>query len=134
MGLSIVFNILYAILSAISIGLFTWVLVKLDFNIVSGMILFFFLSLVMFFGITLRRMINDLVIIKGRERFLWLFIAHFFDPIMRLGQWLSFRIARINVLVFLFDMLIELPFQAFVDITEEWFAFMKEKKEDLEQR
>lgn len=134
MGLSIVFNILYAILSAISVGLFTWVLIKLDFNIVSGVILFFFLSLVMFFGITLRRMINDLVIIKRRERFLWLFIAQFFDPIMRLGQWLSFRIARINVLVFIFDMLIELPFQAFVDITEEWFAFMKEKKEDLEQR
>lgn len=134
MGLSIVFNILYAVLSAISIGLFAWLLIKLDFNVVSGVILFFFLSLVMFFGITLRKMINDLVIIKKRERFLWLFVAQFFDPIMRLGQWLSFRIARINVLVFLFDMLIELPFQAFVDITEEWFSFMKEKKEDLEQR
>ena len=128
------FNILYAILSALSIGFFTWVLARLDFNIVSGIILFFFLSLVMFFGITLRRMINDLVVVKKRERFLWLFIAQFFDPIMRLGQWLSFKIARINVLIFLFDMLIELPFQAFVDITEEWFSFMKEKKEDLEER
>lgn len=134
MGLSITFNVLYVILSATSIGLFAWLLMKLDFNIVSGVILFFFLSLVMFFGITLRRMIYDLVIVKKRERFLWLFIAQFFDPIMRLGQWLSFKIARINVLVFLFDMLIELPFQAFIDITEEWFSFMKEKKEDLEQR
>lgn len=134
MGLSIVFNILYFLLSAISIGVFAWLLMKLDFNIVSGVILFFFLSLVMFFGITLRKMINDLVIVRRRERFLWLFISQFFDPIMRLGQWLSFKIARINVLIFLFDMLIELPFQAFVDITEEWFSFMKEKKEDLEQR
>lgn len=133
-GLSIVFNILYGVLSAISIGLFAWILMKLDFNAVSGVILFFFLSLVMFFGITLRRMISDLIVVKKRERFLWLFIAQFFDPIMRLGQWLSFKIARINVLIFLFDILIELPFQAFVDITEEWFSFMKEKKEDLEQR
>lgn len=133
-GLSVTFNILYGVLSAISIGLFAWVLAKLDFNIVSGVILFFFLSLVMFFGMTLRRMINDMVVVRRRERFLWLFIAQFFDPIMRLGQWLSFKIARINVLVFLFDMLIELPFQALVEITEEWFSFMKEKKEDLEQR
>ncbi len=132
--LATVFNILYLILSIISIGLFAWVLHKLDFNAVSGFILFLFLSLVMFFGITLRRMISDLVILKNKERFFWLFVGQFFDPIMRLGQWLAFKISRINVLVFVFDVLIELPFQAFVDITEEWFAFLREKKDDLERR
>ncbi len=134
MALSVVFNIIYAIISVASIGLLAWILQKFDFNIASGFILFLFLSLVMFFGITLRRLIGDLVILKTRERFFWLFVSQFFDPIMRLGQWLAFRISRINILIYIFDILIELPFQALVDITEEWFTFLKEKKDDLEHR
>ena len=132
--LSVVFNIIYGIISIFSLGLFAWVLQKLDFNIASGLILFFFLSLVMFFGITLRRLIRDLVILKTKESFFWLFVGQFFDPIMRLGQWLAFRISRINILIFIFDIIIELPFQALVEITEEWFTFLKEKKDDLEHR
>lgn len=134
MAIATVFNILYGVLSLISIGLFAWILYSLDFSIVSGVILFFFLSLVMFFGITLRRMVSDLVLIKTKDRFFWLFIGQFFDPIMRLGQWLAFRISKINVLVFVFDILIELPFQALIEITEEWFSFMREKKDELEHR
>ncbi|MBI4600158.1 hypothetical protein HY732_04560 [Candidatus Uhrbacteria bacterium] len=133
-ALSVFFNIIYGVISIFSIGLFAWVLHRLDFNIASGLILFFFLSLVMFFGITLRRLIRDLVILKTKESFFWLFVSQFFDPIMRLGQWLAFRISRINILVFVFDIIIELPFQALVDITEEWFTFLKEKKDDLEHR
>lgn len=134
MALSVVFNIVYAIISVASVGLFAWILRKFDFNIASGLILFFFLSLVMFFGITLRRLIGDLVITTKKESFFWLFVSQFFDPIMRLGQWLAFRISRINILIYIFDILIELPFQALVDITEEWFTFLKEKKDDLEHR
>jgi len=133
-ALATFFNIIYGIISVFSIGVFAWILRRLDFNIASGLILFFFLSLVMFFGITLRRLIRDLVILKTRESFFWLFVGQFFDPIMRLGQWLAFRISRINILVFVFDIIIELPFQALVEITEEWFTFLKEKKDDLEHR
>ena len=59
-------------------------------------------------------------------------IESLFLPIVSVGRWLSFNISRINIFVFIFDVLIELPLQALLEITEEWFAFLKEKKEEID--
>ncbi len=53
-------------------------------------------------------------------------------PILRAGQWLSQSISRLNVFLFFFDFLFEAPYKLFLSVLEEWFAFMKEKKEELQ--
>ena len=60
-------------------------------------------------------------------------LVDFFSlPILRVGQWLSTSISRINIFIFIFDFIIEAPFKLFLNVLEEWFAFMKEKKEELQ--
>lgn len=127
-----IFTVLYLVLFGISFGFIGWVLYKLDFNIISGTLFFIFFCLITFFGITLRRSVRDLVVLKVRPTFFMMFVDSFFLPIMQVGRWLSFNISRINIFVFIFDILIEVPLQALIEITEEWFSFIKEKKEQLE--
>ncbi len=127
-----VFSVLYAVLFAVSFGFVGWLLHRLDFNLVSAAVFFVFFCLITFFGINLRRSIKDLIIIKPKGNFFMILIESFFLPIVQVGRWLSFNISRVNIFIFIFDVLIELPLQALLEITEEWFAFLKEKKDEME--
>lgn len=128
----VVFYTLYVLLFALSFGFVGWLLHKLDFNIVSAIVFIVFFCLISFFGINLRRSVLDLVILKPKIGLLGTLIESLFLPIVSVGRWLSFNISRVNIFVFIFDVLIELPLQALLEITEQWFAFLKEKKEELE--
>ncbi|MBI2483589.1 hypothetical protein HYV71_00180 [Candidatus Uhrbacteria bacterium] len=130
--LSFIFHLLYGILFSVSFGLLVWLLASLDFSLVSGVIFFVFFSLIMFFGMSLRRSVQELSIVPIKVNFIIRFLDQFFVPVLHVGHWLSFNIPRINIFVFLFDIFIEIPFQTLIDITEEWFAFLKEKKEEIE--
>lgn len=131
-GMKFVFTVLYLLLFVLSFGFVGWVLGKLQFNIMSGIVFFVFFSLISFFGINLRRSIQDLIIIKRKPGLFMTLLESFFLPIVSVGRWLSFNISKVNVFVFIFDVLIELPLQALLEITEEWFAFLKEKKDEIE--
>jgi hypothetical protein len=37
----------------------------------------------------------------------------------------------VNVFVFILDFIIEAPFKIFVEITEEWTKYVKERKDDI---
>ena len=127
-----IFWILYCALFWLSFWLVAWGLEKLSFNVVSAVIFLVFFCLISFFGLNLRRTIQDLVIVKPKTNLLMPVIESLFLPIVSVGRWLSFNISRINIFVFIFDVLIELPLQALLEITEEWFAFLKEKKEEID--
>lgn len=131
-GLTVFFSILHSALFIVSFGAIIWALHALQFNIVSGIVFLLFACLITFFGVTLRRSVRDFSIQKPRLSIIALFFDSFFLPIIQVGRWLSFNISRINIFIFIFDVLIELPFQALVSITEEWFSFLKEKKEEIE--
>lgn len=126
------FQLLYLTFLGLSFGFVIWILALLEFSFVSGAIALIFFCLIMFFGMSLRRSIQELTILPLKVNFIISFLDQFFLPFLHVGRWLTFNIPRINVLVFLFDILIETPFQALIEITEEWFAFLKEKKEEMQ--
>lgn len=128
----VVFYTLYVLLFALSFSIIGWFLHKLHFNLVSSIVFIVFFCLISFFGINLRRSVLDLVITKQKIGLFGTLVESLFLPIVSVGRWLSFNISRVNIFVFIFDVLIELPLQALLEITEEWFAFLKEKKEELE--
>ncbi len=130
--LYVIFSILYVALFALSFGVLWWFLRKFTFNVVSGCIFAVFLCLITFFGVTLRRSVQELMIVRKKPGLIATFFDLFTLPIVQVGRWLSFNISRVNIFVFIFDVLIELPLQALIEITEEWFAFIKEKKEEME--
>jgi hypothetical protein len=42
------------------------------------------------------------------------------------------QVSRINILVLFFDFIIETPFKTTLNLLEELFAYLKEKKEELQ--
>jgi len=126
-----IFLIIY---SALFIGIFTfiiWGLNQLHFNIVSQAIFIFFLCVVSFFAYRVRRISKDYTYQESREGLLSSFVDFLFLPIIRVGQWLSSQIARLNVLGFIFDFIIEAPLKAFLEVIEEWAHFVRVKKEEI---
>lgn len=126
------FTVVYAAAFLVSFGLICAALSAIDFTWISIVIFVFFLCLVSFFGYRLRLTAREAVVIEGRRRTLAVIADFFFLPILRAGKWLSMSISRINIFIFIFDFLFEAPFKMFLAVLEEWFAFMREKKEELQ--
>ncbi|MFA6512006.1 MAG: hypothetical protein WCV86_02710 [Patescibacteria group bacterium] len=121
----------YTILFILSFGLVGSGLMRLGFNWVSGVLFLFFLSLVSFFGMKVRAEVEELYVTKRRENIFSLLLNLFALPVVQVGHWLSKKIPRFNILTFILDFVIEAPFKTLVKVLEEWFAFIKEKREEI---
>lgn len=131
---SIIQQIFYFIYLLVFVGIFgfiIWGLSRLHFNIVSLAIFIFFLCVVSFFAYRVRSISKDYVYQEAREGILSSLIDFLFLPIIRVGQWLSGQIAKLNVLGFIFDFIIEAPLKAFLAVLEEWVHFVRAKKEEI---
>jgi len=126
------FGLAYAATFFVSFGLVAAALNALNFTPISSAIFIFFLCVVSFFGFRLRQTSREAVVVEERQRLISVFIDFLSLPILRAGRWLSQSISRLNVFLFVFDFLFEAPFKLFLTVLEEWFAFMKEKKEELQ--
>jgi len=126
-----IFGIIYTVAFFLSFGLVIWGLDKIGFNWVSITIFLFFLALVSFFGNRIRKGTRELIIVEPKENILNFLADFFYTPVMAAGKWLSEKFSRINVFVFVLDFIIEAPFKIFVEITEEWTKYVKERKEKI---
>ena len=129
--MSVVFAFIYTITFFISFGTVVWALQKINFTWVSIIIFLFFLAFVSFFGIRIRKGVKEFIIIKPKENIFSFLIDFFYVPIILSGKWLSEKFARVNVIVFILDFIIETPFKIIVEIAEEWTKYLRERKEDI---
>ncbi len=128
----VMFGLLYGMTFLISFGGVFIGLAALKFTWVSALIFIFFLSIVSFFAFRLRAGAKEYIAIPRKGGIIAMFIDFFSIPILRAGRWLSITVSRFNVFIFFFDFIIEAPFKIFLNILEEWSAFIKEKKDELE--
>lgn len=111
----------------------TFVLLEfLHFTWVSAAIFIFFLCVVSFFAFRLRLVTREYVAVPRPDNVITIVTDFFSIPILRAGRFLSETISKFNVFVFFFDFIFEAPFKIFLNILEEWSAFMKDKKEQLQ--
>lgn len=130
---NVFFNIIYTITFFLTFGFVVWVLMQINFTIISMIIFLFFLALISFFSIRIRKRVRELMVIEQREN-IFIFITDFFYvPIIAVGKWLSEKFSKLNVLVFILDFIFEAPFKVFVEIAEEWSRYVRERKEDISQ-
>lgn len=130
--ISAIFGIFYLVMFVVTFGGVIWILTKLGFNPVSQVIFLFFLSVVSFFAYRVRGIAKDFSLQKEeRESLLSSFKDFIFLPVIKVGQWLSSKIASINILSFILDFIIEAPLKVFLEVIEEWIHFIKEKKEEI---
>ena len=128
---NLIFGIVYAITFFISFGLVIWFLDKIQFSWVSMIIFMFFLAFVSFFTIRIRKSTKELIVIEPKESVFSLFSDFFYVPVIAVGKWLSEKFSKVNVFVFVLDFIIEAPFKMFVEITEEWTKYVKERKDEI---
>jgi hypothetical protein len=122
----------YGLLFFLIFGGVALLLMALHFTWVSALIFVFFLCVVSFFAFRLRMNAREYVIVEGKDTLGSLVMDFISLPILRAGRFLSRSISRLNVFLFIFDFLFEAPFKIFLTVLEEWFAFIKEKKEELQ--
>lgn len=128
--LNISFTILYLLAFFLVFGSIIGLLTYLHFSIVSQLIFLFFMSVVMFFAYRVRQLGREYTL-RYRESFLAPVANFFLLPVLNVGKALSNEIAKFNVLIAFFDFVIEAPFKAIFEIFEEWFNFMRNKKEEI---
>lgn len=102
----------------------------LNFHFTSKLIFFFFVSAVSFFGYRISQVAKEYVV-KEKESIFTPIIDFFLMPLVSVGKWLSSEIAKINVLLLVFDFLIEAPFKVLFEVIEEWISFIRRRKEDI---
>jgi hypothetical protein len=125
------FRIFYTVVSLGVFSLLIWGLTKLHFSVVSMFIFLLFLTIVSFFGIRVRLLAKELQVTSQRDNLFTILFDFFTVPILQVGRWIALRAPRVNVLIFFFDVIIETPFKAFLEATEGFFGFLREKREEI---
>lgn len=125
-------KIIYLIVFISILALIIWLLAVLQFNIVSGFLFFFFVSVVSFLAFRIRQSAKDLLVIKEKEGTISNVIDFLFLPFLRIGHWMAIKFVGINVFLFFLDFIIEAPFKLILEILGHWIDFVKQKQEELD--
>ena len=128
----VVFGLGYALAFLLTFGAIFSILGVFNFTWVSSLIFMFFLCIVSFFAFRLRISAQEFIAVERPDRLTNLVVDFFSIPILRAGRWLSQTISRLNIFIFFFDFIVEAPFKIFLNVLEEWSAFMKEKKDQIQ--
>ncbi len=127
-----IFDFIYLLFTFAILAGTIWLLTAIGFNFVSIALFFLFVSAVSFFSFRIRNMALELAMKRTRDDALTSTVEFIFLPFIRIGRYLSDRIAAFNPFVLALDFLIEAPLKSIIKITNLWFKFINTKKEDLE--
>jgi len=121
----------YAILFFVPIAVAVYVLMLLNFNIVQGIIFFVFFSTVSFLGFRLSHMIRQLELASEEQNIFFALRDFFYFPFIMVGQWISRKYAKVNIIAYILDIAIELPLKTLLRLMRQWTRFLNEKHDEL---
>jgi hypothetical protein len=126
-----IFALFYLVLFLIIFwGIFS-LLELLEFSLVAMFMFVMFLGLVSFLAIRIRRSVNQLRLVPAHEGAVSIFVTFLSLPVLEFGRWLAQNIKQLNVALFFMDRILEAPFKILIDITEEWFDFVRDRQEEI---
>ena len=128
-----ILSLIYLIGAIISFGAIYWVFNYFAFPISSIIINIIFIALILFAGTAIRTRSKELTIEDDSGGVLGFVYDILLLPITGVGQWIFNKWKQYNAVVVFFNVLIDMPFSAFLEFLEIWRYFIKEKKEDLRQ-
>lgn len=130
-AIGFILNLVYIMSFVLSFGLLAGVLRSFGFSIPSIAVFLVFFSLVTFGATKIRARARELIVGNEKQGFLHGVMEFFGLPVIQVGKWLSGQISKYNVLIVLLNVLIEAPFQIFVEFIEQLRTFWQEKKEQI---
>ncbi|MBI2074974.1 MAG: hypothetical protein HYT83_04015 [Candidatus Levybacteria bacterium] len=128
--LNFIFSLLWFLAFIVSFGAIVYVLTKLHFTIVSQGVFLFFIAIVSFLSYRIA-LVPRTYTVGDKDGLVTPIIDFFFMPIIKVGRSLTEGISQINILIFLFDFVIEAPFKGIFAFFEQWFRFLHAKREEL---
>jgi hypothetical protein len=130
-GRTYVFNTIYVLMFLIAFYVLVTRLIALDFNIVQGVIFFIFLSTASFLGYRLTVQIKELEIVTTNQGVMALIRDFLYSPFIFIGQRISYRFARMNIIAQILDVVVDLPLKTTLKLIRQWTAFLNNKKDEL---
>jgi hypothetical protein len=128
---AVLFGLLYLVTYLVVFSGVVWLLRLLAFTWVSALVFFVFVSIVGFFAFRLRAAARELSIIEEREGAFLAVFDFVAVPFLRVGRFLSLTVRSLNIVLFFMDFIIEAPLKLVFVVLEDWFAFLREKREEL---
>jgi hypothetical protein len=126
-----IFTLVYAVTFFVSFGFIVYILRQIHFSPISIILFLFFLTLVSFFSIRIRKTTREMIVVEPRESIVTLLSDFFYTPILAVGKFLSEKFSRINVFIFILDFIIEAPFKIFIEIADEWSKYVRERRDEI---
>lgn len=124
------FTLMYSGIFIITFSFLYLALDFLGFNIISKAIFVFFISVVTFFGYRIRQIAKEYTL-SVQQGIFSPFVDALILPVLSVGKVLSNELAKLNILMYFFDVLIEAPFKLIVEVVEEWISYAKQRKEEI---
>ncbi len=125
------FNAAYAVMFMIMFAGLTYVLYLLHFNFVQGAIFFIFLSTASFLSFRLSRIIQEAEAVHANQSTLSLLRDVLYMPFIYVGQQISYRYSKVNIVALVLDILIELPLKSILRLVRQWTQFLSSKKDEM---
>ena len=129
--LGLIFVILWLVTFALSFGAIIYILTRLQVNPLSQVIFIFFLAIVSFVSYRINQTANMYMVKDKIDNFGSLLFDFFFMPFIYVGRRLTTAIAQVNIILFIFDFIIETPFKGIFAFFEQWFLFLRNQREKL---
>lgn len=129
--LSLTFGILWLLGLFLVLGTIILILNFLQLNRVSQAVFIFFLAIVSFISFRVNQTAHMYTFTQERQGFRSILFDFLFMPFIHLGRQLTENISRINLLLFVFDLLIETPFKVMFQFFEHWFLYLRTQREKL---
>lgn len=130
--LGTLFIILWFITFILSFGAIVFVLTKLEVNPISQGVFMVFLAIVSFVSYRINQTAHMYILKDNKESFSSLLFDFFFMPFIQVGRRLTVAISQINIILFIFDFIIETPFKGIFAFFEQWFLFLQTQREKLD--
>jgi len=125
------FGLIYTVLFIFIFWLLTFTLDKLGFSLLAIFFFVFYLGLVSFLAMRNRRTVDELRVLPKHESTIGVITSFIFLPVLEFGGLLSRTLQRFNIPLFLMDRILEAPFKLLIDLVEEWFVFIRERREEI---
>lgn len=124
-------RLLYVLIFCLPIVFTVWVLREIGFNVVQMAIFFIFFSTASSLGFRLSGMVREIELSSHRIGTLSALRDFFYLPFIMVGQWLSRKYSKLNIVARFLDLAIELPLKAVLRLFRQWTGFLSEKRDEL---
>lgn len=128
----VLFITLWLTTFALSFGAIVIVLSRFGIHPLSQFIFIFFLAVVSFVAFRINRTAYMYIMKDKKENLTSLLFDFFFMPFIQVGKRLTLAISQLNIILFIFDFIIETPFKGIFAFFEQWLLFLRTQREKLD--